>query len=228
MKIDENRFFREITLRVCGSLEIEKALWRCFLYIRDIIPLNELIFTVYDAPAGALEVVATADDRGGVARSDKITMPARFRGQLEDPVKFPRVRVSGEAGADSFRSRLAPNQRALLVPSGLAKAAGGAVRAGDRVDVVFVANEQKTGVGFSRTIGRGLEVLDVRDERGMSAKPGSDEAMPMGVILAVTEDEARLITLAAENGQLYLAIDGYEPRWTDDRGATMDDLAGGP
>lgn len=138
------------------------------------------------------------------------------------------VRVSGEAGADSFLSRLAPNQRAFLVPSGLARAAGGAVRVGDRVDIIFVANEQKTGVAFSRTIGRGLEVLDVRDERGNSSKPGSEDALPMGVILAVTEDEARLIALAAENGQIYLAVDGYEPRWTEDRGATTDDLAVGP
>jgi transcriptional regulator with GAF, ATPase, and Fis domain len=102
MNVDENQFFREITLRICGSLEIEKALWRCFLYIRDIIPAHELIFTVYDPVAGALEVVATADNEGGVARADRILMPAPLRRQLEDPQKFPRVRVSGDAYEDEI------------------------------------------------------------------------------------------------------------------------------
>ena len=71
MGVDENQFFREITLRICGSLEIEKALWHCFLYIRNILPADELILTVYDPDQGTLDVVATAYDGGGVSRTDK-------------------------------------------------------------------------------------------------------------------------------------------------------------
>ncbi|HEY3316600.1 MAG TPA: Flp pilus assembly protein CpaB [Bacillota bacterium] len=137
------------------------------------------------------------------------------------------VEVSGDAGDGSFLSRLAPNQRAFLVPSSLARAAGGAVRVGDRVDIIFVASEQKTGTNCSRTVARGLEVLDIRDERGSSAKPGAGDALPVGVIVAVTEAEARVIALAAEDGLLYLAIDGYEPAWTEDSGITTEDLVGG-
>jgi hypothetical protein len=111
MNVDENQFFREITLRICGSLEIEKALWRCFLYIRDIIPAHELIFTVYDPVTGALEVVATADNEGGVARADRILMPAPLRGQLEDPAKFPRVRVCGDVYEDEILKPVAGRYR---------------------------------------------------------------------------------------------------------------------
>jgi transcriptional regulator with GAF, ATPase, and Fis domain len=102
MGVDENRFFREITLRICGSLEIEKALWHCFLYIRNILPADELILTVYDPVAGTLDVVATANDSGGVARTDKIPMVVRLREQLEDPVKFPRVRISEDVYQDDI------------------------------------------------------------------------------------------------------------------------------
>ena len=102
MKIDENQFFREITLRICGSLEIEKALWHCFLYIRNIMPADELILTVYDPFAGTLDVVAAANEKGGVTRADKILMHPHLRRQLEDPARFPRVRASEDVYKDEI------------------------------------------------------------------------------------------------------------------------------
>ena len=100
--VDENQFFREMTLRICGSLEIEKALWHCFLYVRDIIPADELILTVYDPEAGILKVAATANDSGGFIGSDNIPMPPHVRIQLEEPLKFPRVRMSDDAYKDEI------------------------------------------------------------------------------------------------------------------------------
>ncbi len=107
MTVDENQFFREITLRICGSLEIEKALWHCFLYIRDIMPANELIMTVYDPNAGTLDVVATANKDGGIAVMDKISMPQHLQKQLEEPSKFPRVRISDDVYTDEIVGRVA-------------------------------------------------------------------------------------------------------------------------
>ncbi len=40
--MDEKEFFREATLRICGSLEIEKAMWQCLLYIHDFIPASQM------------------------------------------------------------------------------------------------------------------------------------------------------------------------------------------
>ncbi len=111
MKIDENRFFREITLRICSSLEIEKALWHCFIYIKDIIPADELILTVYDLETGTLDVVATAFDNGGIPRMDKIQMPRHLQKQLEDPVKFPRVRISDNVYKDEIVGLVAGKYR---------------------------------------------------------------------------------------------------------------------
>jgi transcriptional regulator with GAF, ATPase, and Fis domain len=102
MKVAENQFFREMTLRICGSLELEKALWHCFLYVRHIIPADELILTVYDPDGGILEVAASADDRGGFIGSDRIPMPHHVRSQLEEPLKFPRVRMSDDAYKDEI------------------------------------------------------------------------------------------------------------------------------
>ena len=74
-------------------------------------PADELIFTVYDPIAGVLEVVATADEKGGVARADRITMAMPLRGQLEDTVKFPRVRVCGDAHEDEILKPVARHYR---------------------------------------------------------------------------------------------------------------------
>ena len=91
--INENKFFKEVALRICGSLDIEKALWHCHIYIRDIIPTDSLTITFYHPDNAILEIVATANDKGGVAKSDKIHIPQHFRRQLEEPEKYPRVRI---------------------------------------------------------------------------------------------------------------------------------------
>ena len=38
--MDENEFFRNATLRICGNLEIEKALHSCLLYMQKVMPLD--------------------------------------------------------------------------------------------------------------------------------------------------------------------------------------------
>jgi len=105
--IDENKFYREVTKRICGSLEIDKALWSCLLYIKEIIPADELIMTVYDPDARTLDVVATANIHGGELRSDKVSMPAHLIKQLEEPSKFPRVRISKDVLKDEIVGRVA-------------------------------------------------------------------------------------------------------------------------
>ena len=46
--IDENRFFREVSIRICSSLDIEKALARCFSFLKDVMPIDELMLVVYE------------------------------------------------------------------------------------------------------------------------------------------------------------------------------------
>ncbi|GAK58522.1 sigma-54 interaction domain protein [Candidatus Vecturithrix granuli] len=36
--IDKNEFFRQMTIRICSTLDIEMALQRCYLYLTDILP----------------------------------------------------------------------------------------------------------------------------------------------------------------------------------------------
>jgi transcriptional regulator with GAF, ATPase, and Fis domain len=98
--IAENVFFKEVALRICSSLDIEKALWRCYLYMQGVLPVDALTLTFYDADSGILEVAATANDKGGTARSDKILIPPPLRKELEEPDKHPLVRMAANIHTD--------------------------------------------------------------------------------------------------------------------------------
>jgi len=64
MRVDENAFFREATLRICSSLDIGKALNRCFEYVRYCLPANRMYLHLLDADLNLTRLVAVARDDG--------------------------------------------------------------------------------------------------------------------------------------------------------------------
>ncbi|OQY60654.1 MAG: Fis family transcriptional regulator [Desulfobacteraceae bacterium 4572_88] len=97
--MDENDFFREATLRICGSLEIEKALRQCLLYIRDCIPAKQMGLHIYDQGLGIVETVAHASPRGSESLSVKTPLSAKARKQIEEQ-RSVRIRIVDRMGDD--------------------------------------------------------------------------------------------------------------------------------
>ncbi len=93
----EYEFFREVSIRICGSLEIQKALWRCFLYVREKMPLDELVMAVYDQGLGTMKIIASADGNDGKVVSDDTPLPLDLRKELEEAQWYPRVRMVSSA-----------------------------------------------------------------------------------------------------------------------------------
>ncbi|ANM29743.1 hypothetical protein ABI59_09380 [Acidobacteria bacterium Mor1] len=58
----EREFFREVTLRICGSLEIEPALEAAFEYMRGRMPVNAIGLGFSNVEALRIETVALASD----------------------------------------------------------------------------------------------------------------------------------------------------------------------
>ena len=58
MKVDENLFFREATMRVCGSLDIATGLEDCLRYFETILPIRELSIQLYDPDFGTMRCIA--------------------------------------------------------------------------------------------------------------------------------------------------------------------------
>ena len=111
MTTDINLFFREATLRICGSLEIEYALWQCLLYIRKFIPADFLAITTYDLDSGISKIIAGARLSGGMRLSFETRASANARAIMENWYKNPdrgtHVRIVDDMNKDEvFRAIL--------------------------------------------------------------------------------------------------------------------------
>jgi transcriptional regulator with GAF, ATPase, and Fis domain len=58
--MDRNDFFREATFRICGNLQIEKALYSCLHLMRQVMPVDIIFLEYYDANYGAMRTIASA------------------------------------------------------------------------------------------------------------------------------------------------------------------------
>jgi transcriptional regulator with GAF, ATPase, and Fis domain len=106
MILDENDFFREATLRICGSLEIEKAMQRCLRFLARHLPATHLAFHVYDRELGVVETVALATIDS--ARSMALRTPLSTHGmrQVEDQ-RALRAKLVARAGDDAVAGPVA-------------------------------------------------------------------------------------------------------------------------
>jgi transcriptional regulator with GAF, ATPase, and Fis domain len=100
MTIDESEFFRNATLRICGSLEIESAMQRCLQYLAQFLPATRLCFHVYDRELGIVETIAQATIESGRAMSLRTPLDARGRQQVEQQ-RSMRIKLIERMGDDA-------------------------------------------------------------------------------------------------------------------------------
>ncbi len=58
MDIDANEFFRQATMRICGSLDIETAMWKALKYLEQFIPLTGMSLVLGEPGMPAIETLA--------------------------------------------------------------------------------------------------------------------------------------------------------------------------
>lgn len=58
--MDEFKFFREATLRICGNLEVEKALQECLLYVQQVMPVDRMFLQRFEPNFNTMHSIATA------------------------------------------------------------------------------------------------------------------------------------------------------------------------
>jgi len=64
MPIDENEFFRQATLEICGSLDMKTAMRRCLGYLEKVMPVSRISLHIYETGLGAIRTIllATRDE----------------------------------------------------------------------------------------------------------------------------------------------------------------------
>ncbi|MCG8637413.1 MAG: sigma 54-interacting transcriptional regulator [Desulfobacterales bacterium] len=108
---NENDFFREATLTLCSSLEIERALHQCLLYVGKFMPADQMGFHVYHRDAGIVETVAVATREAGRAVSMKVSLSGAGRRLIEDR-RLDRVRFIKRLGDDPITGPVADRLKA--------------------------------------------------------------------------------------------------------------------
>ena len=73
--MDENLFFKQATLLICSSLDIEIALWRFRQFIRAHMPVDEIYLNIYDPGIGGLRYIAKANADGGEKMELTVRLP---------------------------------------------------------------------------------------------------------------------------------------------------------
>lgn len=94
--MEEKTFFIEGTQRICGSLEIEKALGACFDFIQNYIPVEEIYLHFYLGDVGLTKVFAMANKRGGQSMDMHIKHTAKVVRLLAKD-DFPRNIIANKA-----------------------------------------------------------------------------------------------------------------------------------
>ena len=85
--IDENEFFRNITLKICGNLEIEEGLHDCIKYLSQHLPAEYIYLEKYEEDLGAMRYIARADPEKGERMSILVPMSAEAKAKAADDLE---------------------------------------------------------------------------------------------------------------------------------------------
>ncbi len=81
--MDKNEFFREITLRLCGSLEIEKGLHDCLEILAAVMPADYLYIERYVPASNTMHILARADMEKGERLNTLVPLPKSLEKSFE-------------------------------------------------------------------------------------------------------------------------------------------------
>ncbi|MBU3915498.1 sigma 54-interacting transcriptional regulator [bacterium] len=101
MTLDENEFFREATLRICGSIEIEESLSHCFDYLRQFIKADVVYLHYINLQERTGTVFAMADKKGGKRLNISFDQQSAIWNYLNDRKQFPEDLIINRADRNS-------------------------------------------------------------------------------------------------------------------------------
>jgi transcriptional regulator with GAF, ATPase, and Fis domain len=119
MPIDENEFFRQMTVLICSSLDLETALQRSLHYFVKYMPVDSIFLHLYEKSLGAIRTITEVKAKE-TRTLEKITPLTREgRDSFEKP-GVPNVRIVNRPELDPVIKKIAqsfnmPNSSALVM-----------------------------------------------------------------------------------------------------------------
>jgi transcriptional regulator with GAF, ATPase, and Fis domain len=99
MSLDENEFFREATIRICGSLEIDTSLSRCADFLKEHIPMGGIFLYFFELRPPVMKVISNVSFHKGKGIASTISMPKEAKPFIEWP-EDADVRCINDEGKD--------------------------------------------------------------------------------------------------------------------------------
>jgi len=126
-----------------------------------------------------------------------------------EPFDERRLAEPGELSQSRSRAgiTLPPGKVAFAVPTSVAGAVGGMVRAGDRVDIIGVPPGANPDQSEARLLLSNVPVIDVRTGAGQHTE--GDPPINI-IVLEVTPEEAKVLAVWTAAGQIQLALTTQE------------------
>ena len=92
MTFDRNDFFRQATMRICGNLDIETAMWNCLAYLEKVLPVTGMVLHLFDRDFMAVRTIAQVTHYEDKPTVDRIVhLPKDARDILEN--KWARMQT---------------------------------------------------------------------------------------------------------------------------------------
>lgn len=104
--MDTNIFFRQATLRICGSLDIDKALFQCLDFLRQHIPADGIYINIFQPKLKSIRFIARADETESTAMDTVVPITNEMCAALESPHR-PRIQIIKDIAEDPITSRVA-------------------------------------------------------------------------------------------------------------------------
>lgn len=110
MKRDTNEFFRQATLRICSSLDIEKAMFNCLSYIQDFVPVTELRLSLLEPKTGLFRNLASVTADGSSKPCPPISLSREILRRMEcDELVLRQVKILNDTDRDGIERFLYPH-----------------------------------------------------------------------------------------------------------------------
>lgn len=108
-QLDPNALFREVTVRVCGDLDIDRALANVVEYLRDFLPVEDVGLFVFQKDLGAIRLVASSSrgERRPIDLNPSAMMALSKRARTElSGTALPDVRIVNRPASDLVTSEI--------------------------------------------------------------------------------------------------------------------------
>jgi transcriptional regulator with GAF, ATPase, and Fis domain len=99
--------FRQVTIRICGTLDIKNGMRRCLQYLREVLPIDGMGFCIYDKELHAVRTIGVVGPDYYDGETDRVfplAADARERLKAEES-EFLRV-TANRCGLDPVQMRI--------------------------------------------------------------------------------------------------------------------------